>query len=73
MVPDTLAPISDHSFAPRVGFAWSPQAATGSLFEKLLGAPGTTSIRGSFGTFYTAIPALEIGVLAVLLSFSFLF
>jgi hypothetical protein len=63
-VPNTLAPIGELSFAPRVGIAWSPQAAPGSLIEKLLGAPGTTSIRTSFGNFYTAIDALSIGVLA---------
>jgi carboxypeptidase family protein len=63
-IPNTLAPISNHSFAPRVGLAWSPQGSTGSLLAKALGAPGTTSIRASFGTFYTAIEALSIGVLA---------
>jgi hypothetical protein len=63
-VPNTLAPIGELSFAPRVGLAWSPQAATGSWIEKLLGAPGTTSIHTSFGNFYTAIDALSIGVLA---------
>ena len=63
-VPDTLAPISNRSFAPRVGLAWSPQGPTGSFLEKLLGPSGTTSIRASAGTFYTAIDALSIGVLA---------
>ena len=63
-VPDTLAPIGELSFAPRVGVAWSPRASPGSWIEKLLGAPGTTSIRASFGDFYTAIDALSIGVLA---------
>jgi Carboxypeptidase regulatory-like domain/TonB dependent receptor len=63
-VPDTLAPISNHSFSPRVGFAWSPQAASGGLLGKALGAPGATSVRASFGTFYQAIDALSIGVLA---------
>jgi hypothetical protein len=63
-MPNTLAPIGNLSFAPRVGLAWSPQAATGSLLGKILGAPGTTSIRISFGNFYTAIDALSIGVLA---------
>jgi hypothetical protein len=63
-VPNTLAPIGELNFAPRVGLAWSPQAAQGSWIEKLLGAPGTTSIRTSFGNFYTAIDALSIGVLA---------
>ncbi|MGD0891531.1 MAG: carboxypeptidase regulatory-like domain-containing protein, partial [Terracidiphilus sp.] len=63
-VTNTLAPIGELSFAPRIGIAWSPQAAPGSFIEKLLGAPGTTSIRTSFGNFYTAIDALSIGVLA---------
>ena len=63
-IPNTLAPIGEHNFAPRVGLAWSPQAQSGSFMEKLLGAPGTTSIRASAGNFYTAIPALSIGVLA---------
>ena len=63
-VPDTLTPIDNRSFAPRVGFAWSPQAASGSFLEKLLGRPGSTSIRASAGDFYTAIDALSISVLA---------
>ncbi|WP_158945013.1 carboxypeptidase regulatory-like domain-containing protein [Granulicella sp. S190] len=62
-IPDTLAPISNRHFAPRVGLAWSPQSDSGAL-EKILGAPGATSIRASYGNFYTAIPALSIGVLA---------
>jgi hypothetical protein len=62
-VPRTLAPIGDLSFSPRVGVAWSPQAHASAL-AKLLGSPGTTSVRASFGNFYTAIDALSIGVLA---------
>jgi hypothetical protein len=62
-IPDTLAPISNRSFAPRVGLAWSPQSDS-SFLQKILGAPGSTSIRASYGNFYTAIPALSIGVLA---------
>jgi len=63
-IPNTLAPIDNHSFSPRVGLAWSPQAAAGSFIEKMLGSPGTTSVRASYGNFYTAIDALSIGVLA---------
>jgi Carboxypeptidase regulatory-like domain len=63
-VANTLAPIGNLSFAPRVGIAWSPQAASDSLLGRILGAPGTTSIRASYGNFYTAIDALSIGVLA---------
>jgi hypothetical protein len=67
-VPRTLAPIGNLGFAPRVGVAWSPRAKDGSVMSKVLGSSqssgGTTSIRASFGTFYTAIDALSISVLA---------
>jgi hypothetical protein len=63
-VPNTLAPIGNLSFAPRLGVAWSPQAKSGGFVGKVLGTPGTTSVRASFGNFYTAIDALSIGVLA---------
>jgi hypothetical protein len=63
-VSKTLAPIGNRSFAPRLGLAWSPRADAGSFLGKILGAPGTTSVRASFGNFFTAIDALSIGVLA---------
>ncbi len=63
-VPRTLAPIGNLGFSPRLGLAWSPRANDGSALVKVLGTPGTTSIRASFGTFYTAIDALSISVLA---------
>jgi len=63
-VPDTLAPVSNLSLSPRVGLAWSPQDSTDGLVGKILGPAGTTSVRASFGTFYTAIDALSVGVLA---------
>ena len=63
-IPNTLAPIGERNFAPRVGFAWSLQRESDGLLGRLIGDPGTTSVRASFGTFYTAIPALSIGVLA---------
>jgi hypothetical protein len=61
-VPRTIAPAGNLDFAPRVGLAWSPSAGSGSLLGKLLGAPGKTSIRASYGMFYTAIEALTIGI-----------
>jgi len=63
-VPRTLAPVGNLGFSPRLGVAWSPQARAGSVLEKLLGSPGSTSVRASFGNFYTAIDALSISVLA---------
>jgi hypothetical protein len=62
-VPRALAPVDNLGFAPRLGIAWSPQAGSGPL-KRVLGSPGTTSIRASFGNFYTAIDALSISVLA---------
>ncbi len=63
-VPRTLARVGELGFSPRVGVAWSPQASASSALGKLLGSPGTTSVRASFGNFYTAIDALSISVLA---------
>jgi hypothetical protein len=53
-VPRTLAPTDYKEFGPRVGLAYSPGASEG-LLGKILGGPGKTSIRASFGIFYTAI------------------
>jgi hypothetical protein len=63
-VPRTLAPPGDKDFAPRIGLVYSPSAGPDSLLGKILGGPGQTSLRAGFGTFYTAIEALTIGVLS---------
>ncbi len=63
-IPNTLAPIDKLDLSPRVGIAWSPQASQDTTLGKLAGLPGTTSVRASFGMFYTAIDATSIGVLA---------
>jgi hypothetical protein len=49
-VPRTLAPAGNADFAPRIGLAWSPG--------------GKTSVRASYGMFYTAIEALTIGIMS---------
>ena len=59
----TLAP-PGNEFSPRIGLAYSPHSGTDSLFSKLLGGPGKTSLRAGFGMFYTAIEALTLSVLA---------
>src|SRR5580658_2795753 len=53
-VPRTLAPVQYHNFAPRIGFAYSPNTADGFL-GKIIGGPGKTSIRVGYGLFYSAI------------------
>ena len=50
-VPRTLAPAGNLDFAPRIGLAWSPGG-------------GKTSVRASYGMFYTAIEALTIGIMS---------
>jgi hypothetical protein len=63
-VSRTLAPPGNRDFAPRIGLAWSPASKGDGLLAKILGAPGKTSVRASYGMFYTAIEALTIGVMS---------
>jgi Carboxypeptidase regulatory-like domain/TonB dependent receptor len=63
-VPRTLAPPGNLDFSPRIGLAYSPNASGDGWLSKIVGGPGQTSIRASFGTFYSAIEALTIGVLS---------
>jgi len=50
-IPRTVSNTPHHDFAPRIGIAYSPSADTGIL-HRLLGGPGTTSIRAAYGLFY---------------------
>ncbi len=52
-IPKTLAPTHYNNFAPRVGFAWSPDFKEG-FAKKLFGASGESSIHASWGIFYTS-------------------
>jgi hypothetical protein len=63
-VSRTLAPPGNRDFAPRVGLAYSPESSGNGLLAKILGAPGKTSIRASYGVFYTAIEALTLSVMS---------
>jgi len=63
-IPRTLAPPGNRDFAPRIGLAYSPRSSGDGVVSKLLGGPGRTSIRASYGMFYTAIEALTIGVMS---------
>jgi len=62
-VPRTLAPTRYANFSPRVGLAWSPGFAPGPL-AALFGGPGKTSIRLSYGQFYTAIEGLSASIMS---------
>jgi hypothetical protein len=63
-VSRTIAPPGNRDFSPRIGLAWSPAASSDGILGNLLGGPGKTSVRAGFGTYYTAIEALTIGILA---------
>jgi hypothetical protein len=63
-VSRTLAPPGNLDFSPRLGLAYSPDVSGDGWLSKIVGGPGQTSIRASFGTFYSAIEALTIGVLS---------
>lgn len=51
-VPKTLAPTRYDNLAPRIGLAYSPSAKDGWL-AKLTGGPGASSVRMSWGKFYS--------------------
>jgi hypothetical protein len=63
-VPSSLAPTRWNNFGPRLGLAYSFGDHQGAL-GKVLGKPGSTSIRVAYGLFYTALEGatnfVEIG------------
>lgn len=61
-IPSTLSPTQSHNFAPRIGLAYSPRSGDGFL-KALFGEPGKSSIRASYGMFYTAFPGLSAGIM----------
>jgi hypothetical protein len=61
-IPKTLAPTGYTNFAPRIGFAYAPRFDHG-LWKTLFGSDGKSSIRASYGIFYTEFPGLAAGVM----------
>jgi Carboxypeptidase regulatory-like domain len=61
-IPSTLSPSKADNFAPRLGIAYSPRFDHGIL-KALFGDSGKSSIRASYGLFYTAFPGLSAGVM----------
>ncbi len=58
-IPSTLAPTHYNNFSPRLGIAYSPGFSDGVL-HKIFGGPGKTSIRASYGIYYTSIEDLNL-------------
>jgi hypothetical protein len=69
-VPRTLAPTSYTNFAPRVGLAYSPRFESG-FWRSIFGGSGRSSIRASYGLFYTAFPGLSAGIMYSVPPFGF--
>ncbi|HEX4231592.1 MAG TPA: carboxypeptidase regulatory-like domain-containing protein [Bryobacteraceae bacterium] len=61
-IPSTLSPSKDLNFAPRIGIAYAPHFRSGFL-RMLFGDSGQSSIRASYGIFYTAFPGLTAGIM----------
>jgi hypothetical protein len=58
-IPSTLAPTRYKNFGPRLGLAYSPGFKEGVL-GKVFGGPGKSSIRASYGMYYTSIEDLNL-------------
>jgi Carboxypeptidase regulatory-like domain len=69
-IPKTIAPTSYKNFAPRIGFAYSPKFDQG-FWSKVFGAGGQSSIRASYGLFYTAFQGLSAGIMYSVPPFGF--
>jgi Carboxypeptidase regulatory-like domain len=69
-IPKTLAPTGYRNFAPRIGFAYSPHFDQG-IWSKIFGGGGKSSIRASYGIFYTEFPGLLTGILYSVPPFGF--
>jgi hypothetical protein len=61
-IPKTLAPTGYRNVAPRIGLAYAPRFE-GGFWRALFGSDGKSSIRASYGIFYTEFPGLAAGVM----------
>jgi Carboxypeptidase regulatory-like domain len=69
-IPKTISPTSYKNFAPRIGFAYTPRFEQGIL-RSIFGGAGQSSIRASYGIFYTAFPGLSAGIMYSVPPFGF--
>jgi Carboxypeptidase regulatory-like domain len=58
-IPKTLAPTRYDNLGPRLGLAYSPSFSDGVL-GKVFGGPGKSSIRASYGLYYTSVEDLNL-------------
>jgi hypothetical protein len=61
-IPSTISPSKPDNFAPRIGLAYAPRFDHGIL-KGIFGGSSRSSIRASYGIFYTAFPGLSAGVM----------
>jgi hypothetical protein len=61
-IPSTISPTKYRNFAPRIGIAYSPKVGNGIL-KAIFGDAGESSVRASYGIFYTAFPGLAAGIM----------
>jgi hypothetical protein len=61
-IPSTISPSKGDNFAPRLGIAYAPRFDRGIL-KVIFGDSGKSSIRASYGIFYTAFPGLSAGIM----------
>jgi len=69
-IPNTISPAKSYNFAPRLGLAYAP-TFKGGILKRIFGASGKTSIRTSFGMFYTALPGLSAGIMYAVTPFGY--
>jgi hypothetical protein len=61
-VPRTIAPTSYKNFSPRLGLAFAPSFEN-PIGKSIFGESGKSSLRASYGLFYTAFPGLAAGIM----------
>ncbi|MGO8795302.1 MAG: carboxypeptidase regulatory-like domain-containing protein [Candidatus Sulfotelmatobacter sp.] len=71
-IPSTISPSKGDNFAPRIGIAYAPKFDRG-LLKTIFGEGAKSSIRASFGMFYTAFPGLSAGVMYAVPPFGYSF
>ena len=61
-ISSTISPSRGDNFAPRIGIAYAPRFDHGIL-KAVFGDSEKSSLRASYGIFYTAFPGLSAGVM----------